>query len=143
MKPLYKLIYSSIRQPDSTDADIQDILEACKRNNPGKDITGVLLHSNYRFIQYLEGSSQQVIDLYDKIRMDNRHKNVVMLAYGPIDERVFPSWHMGYRSVDNVEFNSAISDEDKKVFQSMIAGDKLEGDMGVSLLKKFFQRARP
>lgn len=143
MKALYKLIYSSTRQPNCTDKDIQDILESCKKNNPNYDVTGVLLHSEHRFIQYIEGSSERVIGLYDKIKDDKRHKNVVMLSYAPIKERLFPSWHMGYRSMDNVKFQSDITKEDKDVFESMIAGEKLEGDLGISLLKKFFQRDRP
>lgn len=143
MKPLYKLIYSSTRQPNCTSKDIEDILESCKKNNPGKNVTGVLLHSDHKFIQYIEGSSEEVIGLYDKIKDDKRHKNVVMLSYSPINKRIFPSWHMGYRNVDEVEFQSDITDEDKKVFDSMIAGEKLEDDLGISLLKRFFQRDRP
>lgn len=143
MKPLYKLIYSSTRQPTCTSEDIENILESCKRNNPGKNVTGVLLHSNHKFIQYIEGSSEEVIGLYDRIKDDKRHKNVVMLSYAPVSERVFPSWHMGYRNVDEVKFQSDISDEDKQVFEAMISREKQEDDLGISLLKKFFQRARP
>lgn len=143
MKPLYKLIYSSIRQPDCSDEDIIEILNACERNNRNTDVTGVLLHSDYRFIQYLEGSSEQVVNLYDKIRTDSRHKDAVIRSYASIERRIFPSWHMGYRSLDNVEFNSDINPGDKAIFESLITGVAEDGNLGVSLIKNFFQRERP
>ncbi len=139
MGHLYKLIYSSIREPKCTDAEIEKILVSCKKNNPPKDITGVLIHSKNSFIQYLEGDSKEILSLYDEIKTDDRHRNVIMLAYSPIGERIFPSWHMGYKNVDRIEFQTSITAEDEEVFKSMIEGNKLEGDIGISVLKKFFQ----
>ncbi len=59
---LYQLVYTSVRKPGCDDYEIKKILESCKRNNPSKDITGVLLHSENHFIQYLEGS-KDIINL--------------------------------------------------------------------------------
>jgi len=38
------------------DSEIDKILDSAKRNNPGLDITGVLLYTEKKFIQYLEGA---------------------------------------------------------------------------------------
>ena len=142
MGQLYKLIYSSLREPKCTDAEIENILEACKKNNPEKNITGVLMHSENSFIQYIEGAPREILGLYDLIKQDDRHKNVVMLSYTPIRERTFPSWHMGYKNVGKLEFQTDISTDDKKVFESMIAGNELESDLSVAVLKKFFENAK-
>ena len=142
MGQLYKLIYSSLREPKCTDAEIEKILVSCKKNNPEKNITGILMHSDNSFIQYLEGAPKEILGLYDLIKLDGRHRNVVMLSYTPIRERTFPSWHMGYKNVGKLEFQTDISADDKKLFESMIAGNELEGDLSVSVLKKFFEKAK-
>ena len=73
---LSQLVYVSIRKPQCTEEEIQKILDACKRNNQGKDITGVLLYSGTHFVQYLEGDFKKINELYDNIKSDVRHKNV-------------------------------------------------------------------
>ncbi|MBL6448167.1 BLUF domain-containing protein [Fulvivirga sp. 29W222] len=140
-KQLFRLIYSSLRKENCDASEIDNILNACKKNNPGKDITGILLHSDKKFIQYLEGDSKEILGLYDHIKKDDRHKSVVMLSYGPIKQRNFPSWHMGYKniSLDKLAFQTSIDPADKEVFISMIEGKKQDDDRGIAVLKKFFE----
>lgn len=111
-------------------------------NNPSKDITGVLLHSDDYFIQYLEGD-KDIIKLYDQIKGDARHKNVVLLSYGPLKERVFPSWHMGYKNLpkERIDFLTAGNESDKALFKSMIKGEISSGVNAINLLVKFFNKA--
>lgn len=137
---LYQLVYSSVRLPKCTDEEIQKILKSCEKNNPSKDISGVLLHSDNYFIQYLEGS-KDIIQLYDLIKTDPRHNRVVLLSYGPIEKRIFPGWHMGYKnmSAKNIDFLTDINAADKDTFKSLIKGEKQTDNNAVSLLVKFFQ----
>ncbi|MBC7389848.1 MAG: BLUF domain-containing protein [Opitutaceae bacterium] len=138
---LYQLVYTSRKKPSCNDKEIEKILDSCKRNNPGKDITGVLLHSNEHFIQYLEGS-KDIIKLYDLIKEDTRHTGVVLLSYGPLKERVFPSWHMGYKNITNskIDFLTDGNFNEKKVFESIIKGEKQTDTSAVNLLIKFFNK---
>lgn len=137
----YQLVYKSTRKPNCDETEIQNILDSCKRNNPSKDITGVLLHSENHFIQYLEGS-KEIINLYDLIKEDTRHKNAVLLSYGPLKERVFPAWHMGYKDLtqDKLEFLTEGNRGDKLVFESIIKGEKQTDTSAVNLLVKFFKQ---
>lgn len=82
------------------------------------------MHSDSKFIQYLEGDSKEILDLYDLIKKDDRHTNVVMLSYGPLPERLFPSWHMGYKELkpDELAFNTDISEEDLGISNDLISG---------------------
>lgn len=91
---LSQLVYVSNRKPSCTPAEIEKILQACKKNNPPLNITGVLLYSDTKFIQLVEGESKVIMDLYDKIKLDSRHSNPMMIAYGPIATKAFPSWHI-------------------------------------------------
>lgn len=76
MRDLYRLVYTSFRKPSCDEKAIQDILQACKRNNPGRGVTGILLHSKNRFIQYMEGEKEHVEALYNLIKDDPRHTSV-------------------------------------------------------------------
>jgi hypothetical protein len=139
---LYQLVYSSTRNSSCTEEEIQKILASCKKNNPEQSITGVLLHSDNHFIQYLEGD-KDIIKLYDQIKTDTRHSRVILLSYGPIRERMFPSWHMGYKNLtrDELAFHTDANEEDRKIFKQLIQGDQVTQTNATNLLKKFFQKA--
>ncbi len=139
MTNLYRLVYTSFRKPECTDEEIDKILQACKKNNPAIDMTGVLLHSDKRFIQYIEGDKAQVESLFEHIKTDDRHASVNQRAFDPIDERLFPSWEMGYKDLSsgklNLETNS--SAETKASFDKLFDQNELSDDYGLRLLKIF------
>jgi hypothetical protein len=137
---LSQLVYVSNRKPNCTAAEIDKILASCKKNNPPLDITGILLYSETKFIQLVEGEAKVIMGLYDKIKADDRHSNTMMIAYSPIKEKSFPSWHMGSKKLtsSDVEFNTEISAEDKVIFDNLMTGKEENGQKVLGLLKKFF-----
>lgn len=141
MNHLYQLVYSSIRTPSCTEEQIQNILKSCERNNAGKNITGVLLHSENNFVQYLEGD-KDIIKLYDLIKDDTRHTRVVLLSYGPLKERVFPSWHMGYKNIsrNEIELITKSTDQEQKEFNALLKNTAVAESAAIKLLTKFFNR---
>ena len=138
---LSHLVYVSTRTPKCTDAEILKILASCKKNNSDIGITGVLLYSQTNFVQYIEGEYKTLFALYDKIKTDNRHKNAVLISGAPISERSFPSWQMGSKTFDlgSVEYQTDISQEDKKVFAEILTGKSQEGNKALALMKQFFK----
>jgi hypothetical protein len=135
---LSQLVYVSNRKSTCTPAEIENILSACKKNNPPLNITGVLLYSNTKFIQLVEGEAKVIMDLYDKIKKDARHSNPVMISYNPIKEKSFPSWHMGSKDISSgVQFKTDISKEDKKIFDQILNGEEENGQRVLNLLRKF------
>lgn len=141
MNHLYQLVYSSTRTPSCTEEQIQNILKSCERNNAGKNITGVLLHSENNFVQYLEGD-KDIIKLYDLIKDDPRHTRVVLLSYGPLKERVFPSWHMGYKNIsrNEIELITKSTDQEQKAFNALLKNTAVAESTALKLLTKFFNR---
>ncbi len=137
---LSQLVYISVRSTECTDQEIEKILESSIHNNGKIDITGVLLYSDQKFLQVLEGEYKQIIELYDKIKEDKRHKNVVMLSLGGIKERNFPSWQMGSKkiSLDDVDFNTSMTNEDKQEFKAILNGKKEQSQKVIDVIKKFF-----
>ena len=138
---LFQLVYTSKRKPDCSDEEIDKILSSCKKNNPSRNITGVLLYSDTMFIQYLEGSSQEILALYDIIKEDSRHERSVMISYGPLKERAFPNWYMGAKTLTDkdVDFHTDITPEDKEMLDALLRGEKQEGLSALNLVRKFFK----
>ncbi|MBL7842784.1 MAG: BLUF domain-containing protein [Cyclobacteriaceae bacterium] len=137
---LSQLVYVSNRKPSCTQEEIDKILASCKRNNPSLNITGVLLYSDTKFIQLVEGDAKVIMQLYDKIKLDPRHSNTMMISYGPIKDKAFPSWHMGTKKLatDTIDFTTDITSDDKVIFDKILTGKEENGQRVLNLLKKFF-----
>lgn len=136
---LSQLVYISVRASECSDAEIQKILDASIRKNGKIDITGVLLYSDKKFLQCLEGEYDQIMNLYNTIKLDKRHKNVVLITVGPIKERSFPSWQMGSKKIDmNYEFSTNMSLSEKNDFNAILTGEKQTTNKAIDLIKKFF-----
>ncbi len=141
MSDLYRLVYTSFRKPQCDDGEIKNILDSCKRNNPRRNITGILMHSDSRFIQYIEGSKSDVLELFNLIGDDDRHASVNQRNFEPIPKRVFPSWEMGYKDLPTkeLEFNTNVSPLDKKSFEELIKGELDFTNDGMRILQLFFK----
>jgi Sensors of blue-light using FAD len=137
---LSQLVYVSNRKQNCTEKEIDKILDSCKKNNPSLDITGILLYSETKFIQMVEGEAKVIMELYDKIKKDSRHSTPILISYGPIREKAFPNWHMGSKNIskNEVEFNTDITSEEKVVFNNILSGKEDSDQKVLSLLKKFF-----
>lgn len=72
------------------------------RNNQQVGITGLLVYFNKIFFQMMEGEEREIDRLFDKIKQDTRHTDVLCLkAEYDISERFFPSWSMKTINLDN------------------------------------------
>lgn len=142
MYSLYNLVYVSTRKPNCTESVLQDILEESRQNNHLKNITGVLLYSDNRFLQYLEGDKEVIFSLYKQIKKDPRHQQVTLLYNVPINGRIFPSWQMGYKNLDAViNFHTEAGQAEYQLFQQLILEDAYKEIEGMDVLKLFFERA--
>jgi len=132
------LVYISFRSENCTEEEIQNILKACQSNNKSKDITGVLMYSDKKFVQYLEGEYDTILELFNKIKTDKRHFNVIMLTSFPIKQRAFPSWQMGSKKMDleNLDYLTNISPDDKKEFQNILSGKA--SNNAINVIKRLF-----
>ena len=137
---LSQLVYVSNRKKNCTEEEIENILALCKKNNPPLDITGILLYSDTKFIQLVEGEYKVINDLYNKIKTDSRHDQSRLISIGPIQQKAFPSWHMGARKIANneVDFKTSISPKGKEKFKDLLSGKEENGQKVLGLLKRFF-----
>jgi hypothetical protein len=105
-KMIHELVYYSIANRDLTAADITDILNHSRRYNKENNITGCLLYYHNEFIQFLEGDSKSVKELYANITKDKRHSNIVLITEAEAEERLFNSWTMAFHTVNNQDINN-------------------------------------
>ena len=101
--PLYELLYVSTLAPDQNVTAVADIARHARVMNDAAHITGMLVFDGMRFCQQLEGTQKQVLALEQKIRLDTRHTHMEVLHHGPLTQRRFRCFTMGYSLLDDSE----------------------------------------
>jgi len=100
---LYNLVYCSRATEGVDAAAVDQIIEASRRHNPRRSITGLLVFGSGIFFQWLEGPRDSVLALLALLKQDPRHHTVVVLTSGEeVRERLFPDWDMELVSADAV-----------------------------------------
>jgi len=107
MKDLIHIVYVSFSSEELSEAELQSLLKEVRSKNEQQQVTGLLLHNDGSFIQVIEGRQQTIRELFERIKKDSRHTNVVKLLEEPIKKRAFPDWSMGFRKI-SPEQSSAI-----------------------------------
>ena len=97
--PLQELIYTSVSSAHGDKTEVKNILAASERNNVANSVTGLLIFDGHRYIQILEGETENVDRLYDVISKDSRHQQLELLHKGGITSRSFENWRMAYESL--------------------------------------------
>jgi hypothetical protein len=93
---MHQLIYTSHATCLMTDNDLLALLRWSREWNEQAGVTGVLLYGDQQFVQVIEGPQAVVDYLYGNLLRDLRHHTVTELAYGPIVQRIFTQWTMGF-----------------------------------------------
>ena len=75
------------------------MVEQARINNYRQAITGMLLYAEGRYLQVLEGEMESVEALYEHIRSDSRHAQIVRMHSALVPQRLFTHWSMGYGRV--------------------------------------------
>ncbi len=96
---VFQLIYASSAAGLYNANAFRNIAQGAADANVELDITGLLLLYNESIFQVLEGPSDNVLSLYDRISRDPRHKNSIVLSQGHIAARQFAGWAMGFEEV--------------------------------------------
>lgn len=101
----YRVLYSSWAVKPWSEEQLQMLLNKSRAYNTAHDITGMLLYSDGRFVQVLEGPESAVRTLYARIQQDPRHTRVLTVCERPGSRRYFTDWSMdfGYVAKQEVE----------------------------------------
>lgn len=108
------LVYVSSAVRLFTPEELLELLRLSRKRNAQLGITGLLLYDHGNFIQAMEGPAANVDQLFEKICADPRHKQVTSLVQGPLEERQFQRYAMGF--VDGAQ----LSAEDRAAYSDFL-----------------------
>ena len=93
---MHHIIYQSTETRRLSDEELRQLLQQWRAANQRWGITGMLLYSEGQFLQIIEGEEAAVRSLFDNIARSYYHVHVDKLADGPIQQRCFSAWSMGF-----------------------------------------------
>jgi hypothetical protein len=93
---MFQLMYVSTATRKMANDDLCSILEVSRAKNNRLDVTGLLLHLDYGFLQILEGPKDAVLEIFGAIARDHRHTGLRILFQRDVPERLFGNWTMGF-----------------------------------------------
>jgi Cu/Ag efflux protein CusF len=100
---LHRIIYLSRATDNLSIDDVKQLWTKAKSNNKKINVTGILLYVDGDFLQILEGEKETVLNLFELIKIDQRHKSIIIVYNNAIDKLEFPNWSMAFSSTDYKE----------------------------------------
>lgn len=98
---MFHIIYVSEASHPLNRQELLALHARAREKNRVAGITGMLIHKDGRFAQVLEGNEATVRQLFETIRKDDRHGDVKILMEGPIAQREFADWSMGFQDLQD------------------------------------------
>jgi len=124
------LVYISTAYRLMNQDELLDILAVSRTNNEKNNLTGMLLYGEGTFIQVLEGDEHTLDKTYEIIKADYRHKNIIKMADGIINQPNFPEWSMGFKSASAKELAEVGGFTDPKMLNKLTA-EQTSGILGM------------
>ena len=109
---VYHIVYFSTATKHFSEEDLTHLLVVSNRNNKGLGVTGILLFIEGCFLQVLEGEKEVVKEVFEKIKRDVRHDDVITLFKGKKEDRNFLNWSMGFKNLPFIEYKEQLGFED-------------------------------
>ncbi len=113
----YQLTYHSVARPGLTSQDIRDIMASSSKNNKELGLTGCLIYHNKFFLQVLEGNKDTVMEMFERIKLDDRNHQVTLLSTDESEVRIFKEWEMAYYSLPD---GTALSLEEEQIKKDLV-----------------------
>lgn len=94
----YAIVYVSSATKDLKESEIKTILEQSVAWNNRHGLTGILLFSEGNFFQVLEGEESVIKDLFESIKKDPRHHNVLQIFGKEIHREAYDGYKADFIS---------------------------------------------
>ena len=99
---IFEISYRSIARKDVAEEDVGRMIEMARTNNKKFGITGCLIYHQQVFFQMMEGPKGSILQLYENIKKDSRHFDILTIHQGVKIYRDFGQWDMALLSEKNV-----------------------------------------
>ncbi len=117
----YAISYFSTQIKNLDPSEVVAILHETERRNDQLGINGLLVYSEGNFFEVIEGEQERILDLYQSICKDPRHKDINLIfnkeVHKPIfkeEDAHFISENTLYRDLELGHFWECIQDLDAK-----------------------------
>ena len=84
-------------------AEFDVVLEQARRRHIMTGITGIVFYLDGNSLQLLEGEEPSLSATFSRIRLVTRHRNLIEMFDGSIDQRSFAASPMAFRSIHGNE----------------------------------------
>lgn len=98
--PVYYTIYLSEATSEMSESELEGLRRQSQAFNSLHGVTGFLIYANGHFMQMLEGRTEMVHELMEKIAQDRRHRNIHVVVSGQAERRLFQNWSMGFWNME-------------------------------------------
>jgi len=133
IEDLYCILYVSTSKINC----IKDELELFQQKNRKNNISGLMLYYEGNIIQYIEGNKKELYNLYNKIKIDSRHHNIIKVMDEKIIKRNFVSWDMGFKELSYIEFKNFSLDKLMSINNNFDIGNKKVNILFVQFIESF------
>ena len=109
MSKNHSVLYTSQWEKGVSDIDKQAVYSKALSINREKDITGSLWSVGNGLLHYFEGPEEQVEMLYDRIKKDTRHRDLIEVLKGTCAQRKYDHFFFGtkvFHDLDVEQLNS-------------------------------------
>lgn len=100
---LYSLVYTSTASRPLAKSDLERILDNARKRNLEEHVTGLLLFTEGKFMQYLEGPEDGVVKIFELIIKSSLHEQIVEVSRKSIAAREYGDWSMAFLADVNAE----------------------------------------
>ena len=101
----FYLLYYGVESSKFGEADFDELLSQARERNESLEITGKLIYCEGTFIQVLEGSEKNVMDVYASIKTDKRLIATKVVTTGTVEQRYFKDWDMDFDQISPATIN--------------------------------------
>ena len=93
---LYSLVYTSTASRPLAKSDLEHILTNARKRNLEEHVTGLLLFTEGKFMQYLEGPKSGVLKIFESIKKSTLHEKIVEVSRQSLASREYGDWSMAF-----------------------------------------------
>ena len=109
---LSQLIYVSTPEKSFSEEELDNLLTEARKTNQELEITGILLYTGSNFFQVLEGKESDIGFVFEKIKSNPNHSDIVVILKEAISKRSFEEWNMAYTRVSPDEIRDIVGYQD-------------------------------
>lgn len=85
----FAISYVSTANRDLNQEEVAELLELTEIRNNKEAVNGLLIYSGGNFFEVIVGEETKIKDLFKNIKVDPRHRNIMMVFEKEIDKPLF------------------------------------------------------